>query len=498
MDNKTKVLVKDFLEGVIEDVELVLDNSMSGVFYINKLHFNYGNYILDYVKDNKIKLSDFTRLNNMGDYRIENDKVYLAEDNPWPIGIKIVKSNELKSFMGRWKNVNYSAKRVVISHKDCNDGLGAAAAVLFGTESPVEVIFVDYKLDNLDEITELIKGAMVLVCDFSFRKDTHIKLSQICDLQVIDHHESPIAELKEFNNVIIDKRNSGAVLAYHAMHQPLDIPAPYKLIEDRDLFNHIYGDYTDAFMYYLLGAGIFGLKNIMDSNLSMDELKEEINNYNDGAYLEKVQKLKEENLSKANNRSKFIINDINVVGINIDGKVSDLLNVMSRMAGVPSFSYIFRNDNIDKKYSNTYIEFSFRNYTDIISVEELALYLGGGGHKQASGAVINVKSLLLKSFFNGKIIVKYRMSKQVMGIIYYCIKYSNPKNYNVNKDLTKSNIMVTNSDLMLILKHYNKKFNDLFEITKDKENVLHLKIKGLERNDFCLLTDKEITIKKVL
>ena len=59
--------------------------------------------------------------------------------------------------MGRWKNVNYSAKRVVISHKDCNDGLGAAAAVLFGTESPVDVIFVDYKLDNLNEIIERIK-----------------------------------------------------------------------------------------------------------------------------------------------------------------------------------------------------------------------------------------------------------------------------------------------------------------------------------------------------
>ena len=36
----------------------------------------------------------------MGDYRIENGKVYLAEDNPWPIGIKIVKSNELKKFYG--------------------------------------------------------------------------------------------------------------------------------------------------------------------------------------------------------------------------------------------------------------------------------------------------------------------------------------------------------------------------------------------------------------
>ena len=41
MDNKTKVLVKDFLEGVIEDVELQLDNSLSGIFYINKLYFNY-------------------------------------------------------------------------------------------------------------------------------------------------------------------------------------------------------------------------------------------------------------------------------------------------------------------------------------------------------------------------------------------------------------------------------------------------------------------------
>lgn len=494
MDNKTKVLVKDFLEGVIEDVELQLDNSMSGVFYINKLYFNYGNYILDYVKDNKIKLSDFTRLDNMGDYRIENGKVYLAEDNPWPIGIKIVKSSELKSFMGRWKNVNYDAKRVVISHKDCNDGLGAAAAVLFGTESPVDVIFVDYKLDNLDEIIERIKGAMVLVCDFSFRKDIHIKLSQICDLQVIDHHESPIAELEEFNNVIIDKRNSGAVLAYYAMHQPLGIPAPYKLIEDRDLFNHIYGDYTDAFMYYLLGAGIFGLKNIMDSELSMDELIEEIINYNDGAYLEKVQKLKEENLSKANNRSKYIINDTNVVGINIDGKVSDLLNIMSRRAGVPAFSYIFRNDNTDKKYSNTYMEFSFRNYTDIISVEELALYLGGGGHRQASGAVINVKSLLLKSFFNGKIIVKYRMSKKDMPIIKEMIRFSNPSNPNLSKDLSSCNIMVTNNDIDKILKHYNKNINELFEITKDKENILQLKIKHLQRNGSCNVTEKNITV----
>ena len=39
-----------------------------------------------------------------------------------------------------------------------------------------------------------------------------------------------------------------------------------------------------------------------------------------------------------------------------------------------------------------------------------------------------------------------------------------------------------------------KNINELFEITKDKENILQLKIKHLKRNGSCIVTEKNITV----
>ena len=81
-----------------------------------------------------------------------------------------------------------------------------------------------------------------------------------------------------------------------------------------------------------------------------------------------------------------------------------------------------------------------------------------------------------------------------MPIIKEMIRFSNPSNPNLSKDLSSCNIMVTNNDIDKILKHYNKNINELFEITKDKENILQLKIKHLKRNGSCIVTEKNITV----
>ena len=511
MTNSTKILLKEKGDS---SLLLKISDKVKSRMFINRLNFINLNPLCGL--DN-IEISKFKEVDNLTDYYVENDTIFFAEANPWDNSVMDSKSKTLTLFLNKWHDTNNKTKRVLITHKECNDGLGSAWSVVSGTEAPVKVIYLDYGLKDFDKNIEVLKGALVIACDFSFKKELHEKVSSICDFFVIDHHESPIAYLEEFDNAIIDKRNSGAVLAYYAMHSNknsnLDttnnasvdgqistvvnkLPAALKLIEDRDLFNHFYGEYTDAFMYYLLDSGIDGLKSVMDITLSMEELKIEIESYDDGACIKKVRKLREELTHKAKIRTPFTFNTIDIVGTNVEGKVSDLLNIMSKVSGTPSFSYAFKsNTNVrDDIHLETFLEFSFRNYKDDISVEEIAMYLGGGGHRQASGAIVNIKSLLIKSFFKGNIIVKYKMSKKVMNLVKEMIQFSDPTSPCLSKDLNSCNMMVTNLDIYKILKHYNKNLNEIFEITKDKDNILHLKIKYLERNGGCYITDRNISV----
>ena len=73
------------------------------------------------------------------------------------------------------------------------------------------------------------------------------------------------------------------------------------------------------------------------------------------------------------------------------------------------------------------------------------------------------------------------MSKKDMPIIKEMIRFSNPSNPNLSKDLSSCNIMVTNNDIDKILKHYNKNKMSYSRLQKIKKIFYNLKIKHLKK-----------------
>lgn len=127
------------------------------------------------------------------------------------------------------------AEFVVITHKNCNDGLGVYLCCLSHCRdnnlADPTVIYMNYS-DTLD--LSLIEGKHVLIGDFSFDLETMKKIEEVAaDYVLLDHHESARA-LEDLDNCYIDTTRSGAALVsvYLLEYMPLLIA----LIEDRDLW----------------------------------------------------------------------------------------------------------------------------------------------------------------------------------------------------------------------------------------------------------------------
>ena len=82
---------------------------------------------------------------------------------------------------------------IVLYHKNCQDGRGAAWAAhqLFGQHA--EYIPVQYG----EPIPEY-KGYNIFIVDFSYPKDDLIALGKDNFVQVIDHHKTAQEDLKDF------------------------------------------------------------------------------------------------------------------------------------------------------------------------------------------------------------------------------------------------------------------------------------------------------------
>jgi oligoribonuclease NrnB/cAMP/cGMP phosphodiesterase (DHH superfamily) len=133
-------------------------------------------------------------------------------------------------------------KTVVLYHKNCADGFGAAVAAWMKFRAAAEYIPCQYG----DEVPASAKEAgTVYILDFSFPRDALIELASGRRVVVLDHHETAEAELAglELPNdgvVRFSKHESGAVMSWAFLWKLLDadvkIPELLLYVQDRDLW----------------------------------------------------------------------------------------------------------------------------------------------------------------------------------------------------------------------------------------------------------------------
>lgn len=368
-------------------------------------------------------------------------------------------------FLEKWEH-GKDLKRVVITHKNCNDGAGVVAVVKHhrdfllkenGVEDEIEFLFLDYNSYNISEVEDIVRGKLVYVGDFSFKPFEYNQLILASEsIVTVDHHKAAMDEPDIVSNISVhlDMTKSGCQLAYEFFMTKLASKfAIIEFIGDRDLWNFFFDVETKATALIIKKEGHDFITNMLsttpeESNIKLMEYIEE--------YRDEVIKQEQKYVDKANECEQYRIAGINFVGLNLTVGPNEILNHASRLNNVPAFSYYFK-DNL--------LKLSFRNFKDDIDVDKLAYIYGGGGHAQSSGSTINVSNIIFEDLFlNHELVVKYEVTDEATLDLF--------DHYGARKDWVKNSKHVA-----VVMEGEKLDFHSLFKVTRDAKNNLVLTLK---------------------
>lgn len=452
-----------------ETLKDYLDNGNDIIVYINSDNINKYNSVSNYLFPDVTQNIDGLNYLNIStfyendDYRhfdlIEgsNHLVYNPEAY-----LKPMSEEYYRKFLHEWEN-SLLSRRVCISHKNCHDGLGVKAVIDYhcndfilnfnGIDAQIRHIELDYDTYDFDQLCIELKGKLVYVGDFSFKKEQLDRLMGVTDMVVVvDHHLTAFQnETSNYENVHIDMGYSGAMLAWRFFYSNQKPPYIISLIEDRDLWNWFYGDKTKACNIAIKRNGLeFIIEYITEDDYkAFTTLNRML-----VPYIKEVEQLEESYVEKAITAKPYTIAGITFHGINVRSGVSEICNYISKKFNTPSFAYW--------EDENGLFQISFRDATGTVDVASIARMFAGGGHKAAAGCRIKFTDFNLELFFVSKILDgKYDISGLSRNL------------FNKHGIYTYA---ATTTNCLKICEGENKTFDDLFIVEKDKENNLHLKL----------------------
>jgi oligoribonuclease NrnB/cAMP/cGMP phosphodiesterase (DHH superfamily) len=128
-------------------------------------------------------------------------------------------------------------KPILIYHKGCPDGFGAAFAFWLKFGNTMEYIPIYHSTERFYGIpAEDLIGRVIYMADIVFEREDMIFLMKYAEEIIADdHHKSAEQNCGDLECCHFDMAHSGAVLAWHRCHPDKEIPKMLKYIEDRDL-----------------------------------------------------------------------------------------------------------------------------------------------------------------------------------------------------------------------------------------------------------------------
>jgi oligoribonuclease NrnB/cAMP/cGMP phosphodiesterase (DHH superfamily) len=139
---------------------------------------------------------------------------------------------------------------VVVYHKKCPDGFGAAFAAWLKFGDAALYVPADYGDTPPDAV-----GKDLYILDFSYPREVMVKLDKIArSITLLDHHATAEENLAGFQcqcgTIHFDRTKSGARLAWEHFYPDRPAPALIQFIEDRDLWHFALPD-TRSFLAFL-------------------------------------------------------------------------------------------------------------------------------------------------------------------------------------------------------------------------------------------------------
>lgn len=273
---------------------------------------------------------------------------------------------------------------VCLYHINCFDGLGAAYAVASAmSESNVEFHAVDYRDPAPD-----LKGAAVIIVDFSYDIETMQRLVDECDAMIfLDHHDRSDKIVEQLHQYVsenkiskalhfgYDANKSGAVMAWEFFHPHRDTPPVLRCIGDRDLWKFELAE-TRAVIEGLSRWGMeldVWIQKLKDPYMAFDECLQI------GTPLIEKLDADVDLVIKMTRRSVNLFGDL-VPLINVPKNLTS--EAVGRLAKDQPYAIGYYDDA-------THRVFSLRSRKgDGTNVRELAETMGGGGHDNAAGFTV--------------------------------------------------------------------------------------------------------------
>lgn len=282
---------------------------------------------------------------------------------------------------------------VVIYHKNCLDGIAAAWVAWAHYKGSVDLLPMQYG-DDLEETFGpnacALIGKKVYCLDFSFSLEDTLMLMDVCQLTVLDHHDTAARNLSriamtsikwaadagiEFlksvkpspNTILVDQNYSGAMLSWMWFHGHAHPPYGIRCVQDRDLWKwQVEGsrEWTAAAFSHELTVENF-------DRLIAQPLIEVVQ---EGKAIQRHMEKTIGVLAKSARRFKLDEFDIPIVNCN-SLFASDL---GAKLAQEEVFSLTYTD-------SHNARQFSLRTARKDIKVNEIAERFGGGGHPGAAG-----------------------------------------------------------------------------------------------------------------
>lgn len=256
--------------------------------------------------------------------------------------------------------------RIVIAHADCADGFCAAwvAHTVYGDSA--EYVFAKY-----GDPPPGVEGRDVLIVDFSYPRAVLLELAaKARSIRVLDHHASAQRDLEGLDFCTFDMNESGATLAWKALHPDTVPPRLCLYVRDRDLWKWALGGSKAVSAWIGVQERTFAAWDELRIDLAqfmpdVIERGEAILKHID-AYVE----------STAKNARLYVLDGHTVPFVNAPGMMGSEL--VGKLAEKAPFAVGFFQ-RADGKW-----QYSLRSRGDY-DVSKLAERFGGGGHARAAG-----------------------------------------------------------------------------------------------------------------
>lgn len=313
---------------------------------------------------------------------------------------------------------------IVGYHKNCNDGFSSRCVVEYYNKINNIETKIKYYPISYGYTPPNVTGKNVLLCDISFKKDVMLSMIEKANtLLIIDHHKSAEKNLADIEDKykIFDMNHCGAVLTWKYFFPNREVPLLLKYVEDRDIWTKKMAN-TDAFnSWFVTVEKTYDnyVKYFDDDKLLLEMIErygkpyQALNKYN----IEKLSVYLVPKFMKI--RGKFYF----VGTLNSNVLKSDLGNYVFNNFPYIDFSTIYSiGDHSDYTY------FSLRSTNKHVDVSKIAFSLGGGGHRNASGASVSyITNVLPGAVYDGT----GRMYRELEKIYQGSIKINEDKYFNI-------------------------------------------------------------------